>query len=359
MTQHLRILYVGALWEGGTCLQRMKVLQELGYEVIPLDTQPQTILHKENSLRHRISGKLYRWGFDKIGPVVFGPQDLAHVNSQMIAIAKKNILDIIWLDKGLTVEKTTLQQIKNWQPHCKIVGYSPDDMAVRHNQSSQFLDHLSWYDHFFTTKTYGVAELKTLGCPRVHFIGNAFDKHTHYPFKIGKEERSRFGNAVGFIGDFEKYRAKSMFFLATHGIPVRIWGPNWNKCHYPHVNLLLENKPLWGLDYTRAIRSFDINLCFLRKANRDLQTTRSVEIPACGAFMLAERTDEHLALFEEGKEAEFFGSEEELLDKVKYYLAHPEERKHIAAVGYERCVKSGYSYHDRLKEILQIVTGLQ
>jgi spore maturation protein CgeB len=165
---------------------------------------------------------------------------------------------------------------------------------------------------------------------------------------------------VGFIGDFEIERAQSIFYLAQNDVPVRIWGPNWDrKCQLSHPNMRIEGKPLWGDDYAKAICSFDINLVFLRKINRDLQTTRSIEIPACGGFMLSERTNEHLELFEEGEEAEFFSTNEELLEKTRHYLNHQERREQIARSGRERCLRSGYSNQERIKEMIRIIESLR
>jgi spore maturation protein CgeB len=212
---------------------------------------------------------------------------------------------------------------------------------------------------YFTTKSYGVAELKALGCKHVIFCGNAYDPHCHRPVQLSEGERKLLGGPVGFIGAFESQRAESMYRLAHSGFQIRIWGPGWERCRLRHPNLIVEHKPLWGEDYAKAISAFDINLCFLRKINRDLQTTRSVEIPACGGFMLAERTEEHLGLFEEGKEAEFFSSDEELISKVGFYHDNPEMRKGIAAAGRERCIKSGYSNHYRLKKVFAAIDRVQ
>ena len=54
--------------------------------------------------------------------------------------------------------------------------------------------------------------------------------------------------------------------------------------------------------------------------------------------MLHERNPDVLELFEEGKEIECYATVEELVEKIDYYLAHPEERKAIAEAGHRRCV---------------------
>jgi hypothetical protein len=338
----MQILYVGPLDYGGTCLQRLQAMKGLGYEIAQINTNTEHVQKKQKRLFYKVIRK------------IFGYFDLARANQNIILAAKEKDVDLLWIDKGLTIKAGTLKKIQLLRPKAIIAGYSPDDMGKRHNQSRQFINGLVYYNIYFTTKSYNVEELRELGCPKVIFVGNSYDPMTHRPMSITAKERQKFGGPVGFIGDYEQERAKMMLFLAKNGISVRVWGPNWErKCRSSHPLLKIEGRTLLGDDYAKAICSFDINLCFLRKINRDLQTTRSIEIPACGALMLAERTVEHLSLFKEGKEAAFFNSKEELLEKVQYYLSQKDERKAIAQAARERCLTSGYSNQDRIRWMLQ------
>ena len=90
--------------------------------------------------------------------------------------------------------------------------------------------------------------------------------------------------------------------------------------------------------------------------NDDLQTTRTVEIPACGGFMLAERTNEHLALFNAGTEADFFSSNEELLALCQKYLEDDGLREQIAEAGKRRTEIGNYSNDGMVRSILMRVT---
>ncbi|MBZ0159605.1 MAG: glycosyltransferase [bacterium] len=302
-------------------------------------------------MRRRICSRLFRYGVPVSRP------DVANDNARLLAAAKQGHWDIVWLEKALTIGPQTLVGVRKHCPVARIIGFSPDDMNGRHNQSQQFLKALPLYDYFLTTKSYNVHELGNRGCPNVVFVGNGFDPDTFRPLPVSSEDRIRLGGDVGFIGTYERERADLMYYLATQGIRVRGWGSNWGKMPWQHPNLAIENTPLYGDDFAKACATFKINLAFLRKINRDQQTTRSVEIPACGGFMLAERTDEHLELFEEGEEAEFFASREELLEKCRHYLRDNQARIRIAQRGYERCLRSGYSNSERLREALRIILG--
>jgi spore maturation protein CgeB len=280
------------------------------------------------------------------------PLDADNINKLLLEYNYANI-DILFTVKGNTIYPWTLRKIKKKYPNIKIISWSLDDMYAWHNRSLYYTLGIKYYDLVVTTKSYNIKELYNMGAKQVLFQYQAYSKDLHKPYKCEKNSYNEID--VLFIGYFEEERYKSMLFLAKNGIKVDIYGPAWDKNIELHKNLTIHNKVLIGKEYAKALSCAKISLCFLRKMNRDLHTSRSMEIPACGGFMIAERTNEHLALFEEDKEAVYFDTNEELLKKVKYYLKNEEERKKIAKAGYERARNSGYSYDDRVKEILQYV----
>lgn len=337
------ILFVGDLNEGGRSLQRCETLGMLGHDVVALSSVPVPFIAGIDSLSllTRVMWKL------KL------PPDPAHVNCAIRAAINEKQFDVVWIDKGVTIRPATLQYIKRHLPDSVLVSCSEDDMYARHSQTYWYLRGLKYYDVVFTTKTYNLAELKTLGARRTSLFLDSYDERLHRRVVLSASEIQQLACDVGFIGSFENDRAARMLYLAEHGIPVNVYGNGWNSWVGRNPNLIVHDKPIYGDDYIKDINATKINLCFLRKINRDEVTSRSVEIPACGGFMLGERTKRHQDYFVEGKEAEFFGSNIEMLEKVRYYLENTEEREKIARAGGARCVTSGYSMRAQLDQMLK------
>lgn len=97
-----------------------------------------------------------------------------------------------------------------------------------------------------------------------------------------------------------------------------------------------------------------INLNFTSKPIRSGLPLRIWDIMGAGGFVLTNFQIEIPEYFEIGKEIETFSSQEELLDKITYYLEHEEERKQIASNGYERA-KSEYSLDTRIGQMLNMI----
>ena len=352
----LAITPTGAYGGFNTSAHRVRALEALGADVHVVDSSahdgapaarvPAAWLRQ---LRARVRHQLFSRGL----PV--SAADTAHVSARALEAARCRVVDILWLEKALCIGPGELRALRRLCPRATVVGFAADNMCLRHNQSRQFIQALPHYDAFITTKGHAAAQLEALGCPRVIAVGDGFDPEAFRPITPDAGDIERLGGDVGFIGSYESDRARLLLGLARAGLHVRVWGDGWRKLKAQHGNLRVEQRPLYFDDFSRACSAFKINLGFLRKLNHDRTTTRSVEIPASRGFMLAERTAEHLALFEEGREAEFFSSPAELLDKCRRYLADDAARASIARRGFERCIASDYSNAARLRQAFRAI----
>ena len=109
---------------------------------------------------------------------------------------------------------------------------------------------------------------------------------------------------------------------------------------------------LKGDGYREAIWHSRINLAYVTHSNRDQVAHKSFEITACGGFLLAERTPEHLACFREDEEAVFFSDFEECRAKIERYVNDEPARIAIAAAGQRRAQSSGYDNDSVLRRLL-------
>ena len=341
----ISILSVGGMnGKSNTCLHRHWALEKIAHRIDVVNTSIKI------NLWYRIVYHLFLYGLPIRLP------DLKKINKEIIERISSYDYDIVWVDKGIVVYPETLKEIKRLSPDTKIVSYSPDNMALRHNQSQQYLECVPLYDYIITNKSYIIEDMKKLGAKNITFVNNSYSEDFHKPYELTEEERKELGGDVGFIGYWEEERCKSILYLVDHGVKVKVFGDaKWDKYANYSQNLTIMGRLLRKEDYCKSLHAFRISLCFLRKMNFDTQTTRSVEIPACGGFMMAERTDEHLSLFEDNKEAAYFSSDEELLEKCLYYLRNEEERSIIAVAGRKRTVTSGYSNECMVRNIINTI----
>jgi len=276
-------------------------------------------------------------------------------------VALRTQPDLVLVLKGSRLRRSMLEAIR-CSTGATIVNYMLDDYFPLNSRAipESMRECIPAYDLIATSKRYNVPELLAAGARHAIYIRSAYDPRAHHPVQPTAQDRQRFGADVLFVGTYERDRAAMLETLAEQvEARIAVYGNGWQAIPsasplYPFV----QRRPLYGPNKLLAFASCSIALCFLRKANRDTYTDRSFEIPATGAFMLAERSSEHTLLFEEGEEIACFGSADELVQKVRYYLAHDHERARIAAAGHRRLLAGHHTYQDRLGEILAAARSL-
>ncbi len=148
------------------------------------------------------------------------------------------------------------------------------------------------------------------------------------------------------------------FYLSGKPDPV----PESMKAHL--------NKPVYGLQMHRILRKGRIAFDARGDIHFKNGTTQSVDVArhesanmrifeatGTGTFLLTEHFDSLSQNFVIGKEIETFRDQDELLDKICYYLSHPHKRMEIALAGQKRCL-TDHCMSKRLSEFDSIIRGL-
>ena len=339
----MRVVYVGQLWQGGTCRARADVLRERGWEVIPFDiTAYQNAGGRVmRSLQHRLL----------TGPAVW------RLNQDILSFVKGHgKVDVMWVDKGTWVHTSTLERVKDMS-RAVLVHYTPDPAFTVHT-SRHFRNGVQFYDFCITTKRYELDAYQRADAKRVVFTWQGIDDRFMQCPQCNEIEGSHRSGIV-FIGHREKHYQRVLGEIARRDHDLNIWGQGWEKLSTQQTAPAhcVKGGPVWDKEYVRALASARIGIGLLSKYCPDQFTTRSFEVPAAGTLLIAERTAEHQALFEEGKEAEFFSSPEELNDKIAFYLRNEAARVEIARRGRQK-VLACYKWSDVLSPALHMLTGL-
>lgn len=148
-----------------------------------------------------------------------------------------------------------------------------------------------------------------------------------------------------------KHRDRFMRFLKLKlGDLFELIGDGWKE------NLGLEHTPrIWDMkELHDRMRRTPICLNVLKGNWETGLILRHFEVPAYGGFMLTYETAELSACFEIGKECDVFHNEAELLEKVHYYMDHPEQRREIAAAGQRRVLKE-HLYSHRITTLVKLL----
>ena len=341
----LKILYIGPDYRGSNATCWRDALAELGHSVSTLNTD--SFIPAPSSWFNRAQRKYFG------RPAWSALRRFNHAILSRVHALKPRL---VFHAQARFVLPDTLREIGRTCPN---FAYFNDDMFNPCNQDPWFLKSLPWIHCSLTTKSYNVPEFLAAGAPWAVFLPNAYDPRIHHPVTPSAEELRRFRGDLAFIGTFRPERADFLAALASPrlGWTLNVWGGGWDKMGRPiywlrrkrwnSLSQRVRGTELWGEEMAAAFASNKICLGLLYRANRDLHTSRTFEIPACGGFMLAERTAEHRLYFEEDREAAYYSSIEELRDKVYYYLNHDGERLRIAQAGHRRCLRSAYRYADR------------
>jgi hypothetical protein len=253
---------------------------------------------------------------------------------------KKYKPDIVYMQNLSVLNPKTLREIKKYS---FLVGQIASPPPAEEN--------LKEFDLILTSLPNFVTKFRKMGIKSEYFrIG--------FEMSVLKEIGSiRKKYDVTFVGSFTPQHGKGTEILeqVAKKISVHVWGQG--------IEYLDPASPLrrnyhgeaWGLDMYRILAESKIVINrHIGIAGEYANNMRLYESTGMGAMLITDKKKNLKDMFKTDQEVVVYTDSEYLVNKVKYYLSHDDEREKIAKAGQKRTLKE-HTYFTRMKELSKII----
>jgi spore maturation protein CgeB len=269
--------------------------------------------------------------------------DFADLNLRLIEHIRAFQPDVIFcVLMSYEVWLETLDLIRSRSP-AAVVNWGTDD-SWKFSQFSRYLaDHV---DLHVTTHAASMSKAEKFGINNI-----MVSQWAAASSRLAEPLPSRACDYdVSFVGAAYGNRRARVKAMARRGIDVTCFGHGW------------ERGPVGSKDIDQVYRSSRVSLNFadsgLQLLGISLARSRQVkartfEVPGAGGFLLTEESQSLAQYFSIGTEMITYHDDDEIAEKIRYFLNHPDERDVIARAGHQR-VRRDHLYEARFAPILAL-----
>lgn len=278
--------------------------------------------------------------------------DIRQIHHRMLELIEHEKPDLVILSDAYAAINATLVKAIKQISHSKIVflnGTSPVAMigdSVKRSAPE--------YDYIFCNDFYHQIQWMELGARAALALPiSACNPHIHRKYDLDHEEQRAFTCDVcfvGAIGPVHLYPERIKLLEALTVFDLKIWTKD--------KHIILDHPRLakhycgvaYGEKMAKVIGAAAIAINSHGITMQWGGNMRTFEIPATGALQLIDRYDPHW--FKEGEEIVSYNGPDDLVDKIKYYLDHDEQREKIAGAGQMRAYRD-HTYDRRMRRMLE------
>lgn len=272
-----------------------------------------------------------------------------------------------------------LERVQTWRPKIAIFSLYTDQLdssIVRQLQEYTttfcFFHDDSWrvdysrywakqFNYFSTPDWFGQEKYRDLGMSNAIYFPFGCNENLFRKLDVPKKYD------VTFVGSWHPYREWLIERIRKVGISVEVFGHRWPAgeinqdrmieiFNESRINLNLSNSTSWDIRYLSSSPRALINR-FRSKKNIEQLKARMFEVNGCGSFQLTYYVEGLTQCYKGDSEIGIYNDPDDLVEKVKFYLAHEELRESIATAGFLRTLNE-HTFAQRFEKLFKIM-GIQ